>query len=649
LLNSYPDTLALVQMYVGCDGATPWGDARFAFYGATGTPTVLFDGLEECAGTLGSTAAHYAWYESTFLARRPQPTDITLTLTAYPYSGRTYRVGVRVCMEPGGTARTVRVQLVQVLDYWPAYTPYYTRNAFKQAAPEQDLALVPGECVNVFAFLTFDNGSWSHTGDIKFVAWVQAPQAASPPGDRAEVDQAATIGWPFPPDCNTNGLPDPEDIAAGTSLDLNGNGVPDECEGLAAGVDLWTTPATDATFFEDWLPPIPADFFDPGSDPFEQTVAFAAAPILSNPPGVLENADLVIERLQDCALPQIPSQDTTDVIVRAMHLVSLQPVTVTYGGANAEAWDVDLCLSALPQPVGGMTIHKACYLGGTLDTTLPVLPRLVFTRQSDGAQRTYDFGLEGRLPVIYDVVGGHWVHQTDASLGVVSLAAGAQVDGDCDGTLDLVLPGSSAFVPGVWPLPCGQVNLSSRSVQRMRVMNLDAPLARLAVLPAHTPGTDGDGDGLVDRADNCPNDFNPFQEDVDQDSVGDPCDGCLLDYDPFQEDGDGDGVGDVCDNCLADPNPTQRDEDGDGVGDACDTCLGTPPGTPIGPAGCPIGDLDCDGLVSFNDILPFIKALGGRSQYESAYPHCDWLNADCDGNGRVDFLDIQPFVALLGG
>jgi hypothetical protein len=33
-----------------------------------------------------------------------------------------------------------------------------------------------------------------------------------------------------PPDCNTNGVSDPDDIAGGTSEDCNGNGVPDECE-----------------------------------------------------------------------------------------------------------------------------------------------------------------------------------------------------------------------------------------------------------------------------------------------------------------------------------------------------------------------------------------------------------------------------------
>jgi len=32
------------------------------------------------------------------------------------------------------------------------------------------------------------------------------------------------------PDCNQNGIPDPLDIAFGSSLDCDGNGVPDECE-----------------------------------------------------------------------------------------------------------------------------------------------------------------------------------------------------------------------------------------------------------------------------------------------------------------------------------------------------------------------------------------------------------------------------------
>jgi len=36
-------------------------------------------------------------------------------------------------------------------------------------------------------------------------------------------------------DCNDNGIPDPQDIAAGTSLDCNHNAIPDECDAIGAG------------------------------------------------------------------------------------------------------------------------------------------------------------------------------------------------------------------------------------------------------------------------------------------------------------------------------------------------------------------------------------------------------------------------------
>jgi hypothetical protein len=39
-------------------------------------------------------------------------------------------------------------------------------------------------------------------------------------------------------DCNGNGVPDDQDIAAGTSLDDNGNGIPDECEATCHCGDL---------------------------------------------------------------------------------------------------------------------------------------------------------------------------------------------------------------------------------------------------------------------------------------------------------------------------------------------------------------------------------------------------------------------------
>ncbi len=60
--------------------------------------------------------------------------------------------------------------------------------------------------------------------------------------------------------------------------------------------------------------------------------------------------------------------------------------------------------------------------------------------------------------------------------------------------------------------------------------------------------------------DNCPEEFNPDQEDLDGDGEGDRCDRDL----------DGDGVDNPDDNCPTVDNPDQEDTDHDGEGDACD-------------------------------------------------------------------------------
>jgi hypothetical protein len=61
------------------------------------------------------------------------------------------------------------------------------------------------------------------------------------------------------------------------------------------------------------------------------------------------------------------------------------------------------------------------------------------------------------------------------------------------------------------------------------------------------------------------------------------------------------------------------------------------------------GDLNCDGLVDFDDINPFVLALSSPDAYLIAFPNCNILNGDCNGDGYVDFDDINPFVELLSG
>ncbi len=59
------------------------------------------------------------------------------------------------------------------------------------------------------------------------------------------------------------------------------------------------------------------------------------------------------------------------------------------------------------------------------------------------------------------------------------------------------------------------------------------------------------------------------------------------------------------------------------------------------------GDMNCDGIVDFDDIDPFVEALGYPGG--AGWPYaCPWINGDCNGDGQVNFDDIDPFVALIG-
>ena len=648
MLNNYPDSFVLVQLRFGCTGSTPWGDARWDFYSATATPTVFFDGVVDAVGSLANTSAQYTWYESEYLARYAVPTDVTIGLTGYQVGETTYRVAARVCLEAGGAPKTVRVYMVQVLDHWPATPIYPPRNGFKQAVPTHDIVLTPGECQVVLENFTFDSTSWSQKNNIRIVAWTQEPQDSSPPSDRAEVSQAAAMPWPFPVDCNANGVPDDEDIASGTSQDVNGNGVPDECEAVRAGIDLWMTPSGGTAYVGFGSTPIPQGFFGPGSDPFAGAIVLGGQALSTDPPHALGATDAVVERLGDAFLPDDGAEDTVEVAVRALNLAAPAPITVTYGGMNPEFWEVRACLSDVPQPLGSMTIVRGCADGGTYQAAWPVLPKFIFTRVADQETRILDYGAWGWPALSFTIDHGQWVYEPDPAFQVTTAAPGIRVDGNCDGEWDDPLPGTSNFAAGIWPLPCEATPPGRLATQRPRLMPYVAPDAGWGLITAQVLGMDTDADQIADQADNCPLTPNPFQEDADWDSVGDACDNCPDAYNPFQEDMDADGVGDACDNCPALSNPEQEDADADGVGDICDICPATPPGKPVSVCGCQLGDLNCDGTVDFGDINPFVLALSNPVVYEATYPDCV-LTGDINTDGTVDFADINPFVALLSG
>ena len=62
-----------------------------------------------------------------------------------------------------------------------------------------------------------------------------------------------------------------------------------------------------------------------------------------------------------------------------------------------------------------------------------------------------------------------------------------------------------------------------------------------------------------------------------------------------------------------------------------------------------LGDTNCDGLLNFGDINPFVLVLTNPAAWQAAYPDCLMAVADINGDGNVDFGDINEFVGLLAG
>lgn len=59
------------------------------------------------------------------------------------------------------------------------------------------------------------------------------------------------------------------------------------------------------------------------------------------------------------------------------------------------------------------------------------------------------------------------------------------------------------------------------------------------------------------------------------------------------------------------------------------------------------GDTNCDGMIDFMDINPFVLALTDPIGYLQQHPDCSLLSADINRDGKVDFRDINAFVELI--
>jgi hypothetical protein len=140
---------------------------------------------------------------------------------------------------------------------------------------------------------------------------------------------------------------------------------------IPPGDDCFTTPPGMSSLFNFSGVPIPAGFFEPGSDPFQGTIQLG---------GTTGTTDTLVRRLQSATLPGPPSSATIPIELVSLNLVSVNPITVTYnGGQNPQLWNVQVLLDPARSSLGQMMINETVPQGGTFSSFFHVFPELRFS------------------------------------------------------------------------------------------------------------------------------------------------------------------------------------------------------------------------------------------------------------------------------
>ncbi len=394
----------------------------------------------------------------------------------------------------------------------------------------------------------------------------------------------------------------------------SGSGMPSD--------DFWTTPEGSTTDYSFANTPIPAGFFGTGSDAFAGTVNLMGSALDSDNLGP---ADTIIRRLEDKCPTDVGDSVTVDVEIVALSLVSVEPITVTFDDGQTLEFDVQVCLSNLPQQTGTMTITLDEADCGTFDTMISVTPKFTFINSLTRAGQFVDCGEADQFcdPLeltgtdngwaLIDGPGGY----KSSDNGIVSIPAGMSFDSNCDGQMDgMTMAQSTCFQPGVACKNGGfECTFNDEAEGRL---DGDGGGQHQSFLNSDE---DRDSDGWPNDCDNCPDMASPDQTDSDEDGLGDICDNCVDDENADQADADGDEVGDVCDNCPDDANADQADADGNGVGDVCE-------GT-VDPWVAALGTYSLEGTCTESAVMVTL-AMVNDSLVLQGFPENEDISLDCN-------------------
>jgi len=176
-----------------------------------------------------------------------------------------------------------------------------------------------------------------------------------------------------------------------TSRDLSGSVQTFECDMFRLSGEITGDPEIE--FGSTEVPPLPADFFGPDSDPFEGQVCLKGEPFGPTGFGEYWDADTLIFRPQDVILEHpdlMEDLGAVDIALVALNLVSCSPIEVTYdGGTSSDYYYLRITLNPGKHSTGTMPIQGS-QAGGIYSYNIDANLRCIFTPVAGGDPEILD-------------------------------------------------------------------------------------------------------------------------------------------------------------------------------------------------------------------------------------------------------------------
>ncbi len=183
-----------------------------------------------------------------------------------------------------------------------------------------------------------------------------------------------------------------------------------ETDFIAGGYDHWTVPCGYLEFGENGdFPPIPADFFGPGSDPFDGIISLVG----NNSNGSqFPQFDAMINRLGPVYFSEpYPSTGTIDIQIGQLNLKSEDPILINVGGVDS-FFDVFMEIDFDSNRGGMCEITKVDIFGGAFLKDFYFWPIITFVEVGNPASVfIYKPNSMGLPPLAYASVDAYpWTH-----------------------------------------------------------------------------------------------------------------------------------------------------------------------------------------------------------------------------------------------